>query len=144
MSKNFPTILTKAISNGKWRDPGPNVINNILGADLDLPELQLFESFELMNNVYLQIRSGGYVEDPEFCLVEQLNSKNSGSDPRLNLERALFIGGSTIPGDDVFVVLDLDSDENNPNVLVFDWRKPIPERWVKTMTLIQLINKLGS
>ena len=142
MSNDLPAVLSEAITNGTWRDPGPSVMNKVLGANLGLPELQLFESSELMSNVHEQIRIGGYVEDPEFCLIDQLVSKQNDSDPRLNLENALFIAGSIVPGDDVFVVLDLGSEENNPNVLVFDWRKPVPERWIKVMTLVQLINKL--
>jgi hypothetical protein len=142
MNNNLPRVLTAAISKGIWQDPGPNVINKVLGVNLDLPELKLFESYELMSNVHAQIRSGGYVEDPEFCMIEKTSLEANDIDSRLNFERALFVAGSIVPGDDVFVVLDLDSDENNPNVLVFDWRKSIPERWVKVMTLMQLINKL--
>jgi hypothetical protein len=142
MSNGLPRMLSEAISKGIWRDSGSDASSKVFGVSLDLPELQLFESYESIRNVHEQIRSGGYVEDPEFCMVKQLTSKTNNSDPRLNFERAIFIAGSIVPGDDIFVVLDLDSDKNDPDVLVFDWRKPIPDRWVKVMTLMQLINKL--
>jgi hypothetical protein len=144
MSNDFPSLLSEAISKGIWRDPGPFAMTRkVLTLNLDLPALQLFESYELMSSVHAQIRSGGYVEDPKFCMVKQSNSKTHDRDHRLNLESALFIAGSIVPGDDVFVALDLDSDKNDPDVLIFDWRKPVPDRWIKVMTLRQLINKLS-
>lgn len=139
---SLPRVLAKAILNGVWRDPGPNEFNKIIGENYNLPELQLFESYELMCSIHEQIRSGGYVDDSEFCMVEKPDLKAKDSDPRLNFGRALFIAGSVVPGDDVFLVVDLDSDENDPSVLILDWYRPVPERWVEVMKLTKLINML--
>ena len=44
-----------------------------------------------------------------------------------------------MPGDDVFIALDLRGDQDDPNVLVLDWRMPMPDRWIVTGSLSDFI-----
>jgi hypothetical protein len=47
-----------------------------------------------------------------------------------------------VPGDDVFVAADLGLDDDDPGLLVFDWREPVPRRWVVVGTLSGFVEKL--
>lgn len=80
----------------------------------------------------------GYVDHPGFCMTR--DAEINQDDPRLNFTRALFIGGSIHPGDDVFVAIQRQEfEEYDPSVLVLDWRKSAPDRWTERCKLSELI-----
>jgi hypothetical protein len=139
-----PKLIADAIAAGTWRDCGPEVLRQLLGEDLELPDLQLFESAEAMRGVSVQLDSGGYVDDPQFCMVRREADLVMPGDVRLVFERALCIAGSTVPGDDVIVAVQVSNDEDDPNILVFDWRKPVPDRWIVRGRLSDFVQGLAA
>ncbi len=142
MLAQLPRVISEAIATGTWQDPGPEALRGLLGHELELPDLELFKDFSLMRRISDQLDTAGYVDDPEFCIVREVELVARYDDPRLVFERALFIGGSTVPGDDVFVVLDLGRDSQALNVLVLDWRRSIPDRWVDVGALSVFVESL--
>ena len=135
-----PRILIESLSTGTWKPVAPNVVRRCLGDDLD--DLKLFESVYDMELISGTLESAGYVDQPGFCMTREVN--RSSEDPRLEFPRALFIAGSIMPGDDVFVAIRReDFDEYDPPVLVFDWRKKAPHRWTERGRLSELINCIG-
>ena len=142
MSILLPRLISGALAAGTWRDPGSAGLRRALGDYPGLPDLHLFEQPEIMSDVARQLDASGYVDDPEFCLTRAADLSEAGDDDRLVFDSALFIAGSVIPGDDVFVTLDLRSDHENPPVLVLDWTRPIPGRWVPVMRLNALVTGL--
>ena len=141
MTEKIPKILVDSFANGNWKQVSPNVLRRCLGEELD--DLKLFENLDMMRHASADLDHGGYVDDPEFCMARK---QDIGlDDPRLEFARALFIGGSIIPGDDVFVAIRLeDSEEYDPSVLVLDWRNSAPNRWTKRGNLSDLICGIGS
>ena len=92
-----------------------------------------------MLHLAANLNEGGYVDDPEFCMTRESNP--TANNPTLEFQRALFIGGSVMPGDDIFVAIRRqDSEEYDPPVLVFDWRKEVPYRWTERGRLSELIS----
>lgn len=142
MRKEAPRIVTEAIADGVWRDPGPEALRRLLGGGLDLGELELFETLDTMHRVSEQLNAAGYVDDSEFCMTHVSGAGIDDCDPRLVFEHALFIAGSTMPGDDVLVAVDLCSGDEDPTVLVFDWHKSIPRRWVVVGALREFVENL--
>lgn len=140
MKYQIPKLLVDSIARGIWRDPNPDGLRRLLGDDL--PDLELFEDIDAMRRISNRLDAAGYVDDPEFCMARE--SDLATDDPRLVFERALFIGGSIIPGDDVFVVADIGSAECDPPILVFDWERSVPDRWVGRGKLGVLIQGLCS
>lgn len=137
MIYSIPEILTRSLADGSWKNVPPEVLRRCLGNDLD--DLELFEHINIMQCVSVNLDMGGYVEDPEFCMTREASL--ASNDPRLMFPRALFIGGSVMAGDDVFVAIQQeDSDEYDPPVLVFDWNRQAPSRWVECGKLSELIS----
>lgn len=143
MDVEIPEILLEAIRSGRWRDPGSKVLNAILGAQLELPDMMLFEDVSTMRSVGRQVVEGGLVEDPAFCLVSRSAAIAKADDPRLNVEAAVFVAGSVVPGDDVLVLADLGRDRRQPHVFVLDWRRQVPNRWVLIGTLAEFIDRIS-
>ena len=139
MSIGIPRVLADAIAAGAWHDPGPDVLRTLLGKDLDLDDLELFEDAAMMRRVAGELDYYGYVEERQFCMVRDVSSLEGPGDRRLAFQSALFVGGSKMPGDDVFIALDLRGDQDDPNVLVLDWRMPMPDRWIVTGSLSDFI-----
>lgn len=135
----IPKVLEDSITGGIWHRSSPDALRRLLGEDM--PDLELFENIDAMRRVSDQLDSAGYVDDPEFCMVRK--SVEVADDPRLMFEQALFIGGAITPGDDVFVVAKLSSDMTDPPILVFDWARTIPNRWVRRGRLSELIRDLS-
>jgi hypothetical protein len=144
MVTEIPRVLAEAIRDGSWHDPGPDALRALLYSVRDLPELELFEDSDIMSSVWAQIDVGGYVEDPECCMVRNTTSVSDAGDVRLVFEKAIFVGGSTVPGDDVFLALDLRSDADHPTMYIFDWNRPVPDRWVAWGRLSSFLEKLES
>ena len=140
MTYQVPRILMDSIAHGIWKSPNPDVLRRLLGDDL--PDLELFESIDIISQMPNRLDATGYVDDPEFCMARETDVATD--DPRLVFERALFLGGSIIPGDDVFVVADVASEEWDPPILVFDWERSVPDRWVRRGSLSLLIAGLCS
>jgi hypothetical protein len=140
MKYQIPNVLMDSIARGTWKTPSPDVLRRLLGDDL--PDLELFESVEVIRQMSNRLDAAGYVDDPEFCMARESDLATDA--PRLVFDRALFIGGSTTPGDDVFVVADIGSAGGDPPVLVFDWEQTVPDRWVNRGTLSELIQGLSS
>lgn len=136
---DFPEILTRAIANGTWKTPDWEALRVLLKSDL--PEMELFKDETTMKHVSKQLEASGYVDDPEFCFVRESELSSINTDPRLVFERALFVGGSKVPGDDVFVAVSL-KQHGALEVFVFDWSQRIPNRWVARGWLEDLIKGL--
>jgi hypothetical protein len=115
------------------------MLRTLLGTVPDLPDLTLFHDVETMRRVAEQLDVGGYVEDAEFCMVRAMRDLVGPADERLVFERAIFIGGSVIPGDDVLIALDMRSNPIDPPLVVFDWSKPVPSRWSVVGSLGQFV-----
>jgi hypothetical protein len=143
MRKEPPKLISDAIANGVWRTPRLGTLRSLVGHGLELPDLELFEEIDTMQRVSDQLNASGYVEDSEFCMRRTAGFGTEDLDPRLVFEDALFIAGSAVPGDDVFVAADLRSDSEDPEILVFDWNRPVPQRWIVVGTLSELIEMLG-
>jgi hypothetical protein len=108
------------------------VIRQILSRVPGLPQMNLFSSLDQMRHVARCVECGGYIDIPGFCMVLNERDRATGDDPRLVFSRSLFVAGSTIPGDDVFVVAS-DCLTGSQQIIVFDWERPIPFRWVPVM-----------
>lgn len=136
MSLKAPKILVDSIGNGNWKPVSPDVLRRCLGSDLD--DLRLFQGLEEMHLIAENLQHAGFVDHPEFCMTR---GRTNQSDPRLDFDQALFIGGSIIPGDDVFVAIQQkEFDEYDPPVLVLDWNKVAPNRWSERGKLSELIS----
>lgn len=120
---------------GSFKSPDPDFLRRHFGGNV--PEMKLFGDIDKMEEVANQLDAAGYVEDPEFCMVRE--PQILADDCRLVFERALFIAGSIVPGDDVFIAVDLGSEEEDPPVFVFDWDRNVPERWVKKEHLSEFL-----
>lgn len=141
MEHQLPQAMRDAFAKGTWRSPGKGVLKGLFSCVSDLPDLELFEDFATMRSVGQQIDTGAYVEDAEFCMVRAECDLGDSDDTRLVFENALFIGGSSVPGDDVFIALDV-TEDSDPFVLVFDWNKPVPSRWEPVFRASRLISRL--
>ncbi|MEL6895596.1 MAG: hypothetical protein AAFP90_05780 [Planctomycetota bacterium] len=140
MKYSIPKVLVDFLADESWSEISPDDLRRCLGSELD--DLQLYESVELMLQVSANLDSAGYVDDPEFCMTREQGL--APDDPRLEFPRALFIGGSTVPGDDVFVAIQQeDSEDYDPPVLVLDWRKEVPSRWTERGKLSELLDGIG-
>ena len=139
MHFRIPRILIDSITKGKWRQATPDALRHCLGSDLD--DLTLFDSIDAMTKMSAILDHAGYVDQPGFCLIR--NDNRASDDPRLEFPRALFIGGSIAPGDDVFLAIRRENyEEYDPLVLVLDWRKEAPFRWDERRRLSELIGEL--
>ena len=138
MNDPIPDVLVDAIADGVWKNPGPDVLRQLLGDSL--PDLKLFENIDKIKGMSNRLDNAGYVDDPQFCMARE--SEVEKDDPRLIFDRALFVGGSIYPGDDVFVAADLGLAEADPPIFVFDWERDVPHRWVGRGTLGELAQRL--
>ena len=134
--------IAHAIQQGTWRDPGPAALRDILAGVPELPDMTLFTTVKLMGRVSGLLKSGGYVDDPQFCMVGQEADLSSASDQRLVFSRALVVAGSKVPGDDVFVAVD-DVTTDAGRIVVFDWSRAVPSRWVPMMTVQEFCDALA-
>lgn len=137
--EKLPKILNDAIAQGVWKNPRPDVLRNIFGNDL--PDMELFKNTTMMKNVKKHLDIYGYVDDPQFCIVRKIDLSQPHNDPRLVFEYALFLGGSIMPGDDIFIATDL-KYKDDPKILLFDWEQVIPNRWIEKGTLQDLLKEL--
>jgi len=139
----IPATITDAISQGSWVDPGPERLAELLGLARRESPLRLFGDVEHMQRIH-QLVGGrhGYVDDPEFCMVRRVSDRESPSDPRVAHEQAVFFGGSLIPGDDAFLVLDLSRPGGADAILWLDWPRGPPNRWISLGSLSSLIARL--
>lgn len=127
-----------ALEHSNWFNPGSDILKNVFGENL--PNMEIYEDLGLMKQVTINLDRGGYVDDPQFCLVRSKLSANQ-LEKTLIYENILVLGVSTRPGEDVFIVL---NDDESKNIFIFDWSRPIPSRWVRKTTLpkfIQLLEK---
>lgn len=138
----FPFFIKKAIANGCWVDPGSDKIKDILCLAENESDLLLFESREMMERIGRELDAGGYVDDPEFCMVRKISDIDRSNDQRLVYSEALFIGGSKFPGDDVFLAIDASKSSAEQMVLWFDWSRMPPNRWKPIMPLSSFLNAL--
>ena len=137
---DVPRILTEAIETSVWRDPGWSTLKRLLRLETENCPLELLATVERMHHVREQLHAV-YLPLPWFCLAETSEEVAHG-DSRLPLDNALIIGASTLPGDDVFLALDLRNAESELHVLWYDWSAPEPDRWKPTVPLAMLIEKL--
>ncbi|NVB39470.1 hypothetical protein G6O69_16630 [Pseudenhygromyxa sp. WMMC2535] len=49
---------------------------------------------ELQDQIKADIDAGGYVDDPEFCMIRSRHDRTGSTDARLVYADALFVGGS--------------------------------------------------
>jgi len=137
-----PHAIDVAISRQAWRDPGMVAWKQILNG-IEIPPLTLFATPDRMQRTWDMVATGGFVEDPQFCMVRREVDLASADDPRLVLARTLFVGGSTIPGDDVLVAVE-DVAAEPGRVVVFDWARPIPTRWAPVMTVEEFCDAIAA
>jgi hypothetical protein len=136
-----PELLTDAVASGAWRDPGPETLRRVFHHVANLPDLELFADVATMQGVGQQVSQAGFAEIDDFCMVRKASELAGTEDPRIALDSSLFLGGSIVPGDDVFVVLDL-RDAEDGQVLVFDWEREVPRRWVAVGSLRRVLEAL--
>ena len=141
MTEKIPRILVNSLADGTWKLVSPDALRRCLGEDLD--DLKLFEDLDTMLLMSAILDNAGFVDDPAFCMTRERNL--AADDLRLEFPRALFIAGSIVPGDDVFVAIQrTDSEEYDPPVLVLDYRKAVPARWTKRGKLSEFIRAICS
>jgi len=138
---SIPKRLVDALATGAWRDPGTDAIQRILATVPTRDPLQLLDDQEQMKHVWRSVFEF-FLDDPEFCLVRSADLRSGSYDPRLVIDSAVFVGGSTRPGDDVLIALDVGADPDDPPLLVFDWGRAKPNRWVQAGTLSILLDAL--
>lgn len=135
MTFNIPKMLLDSLAEDSWRNASPDILRTCLGGELD--DLHLYQDIETMQRVATSFDESGIVDDPEFCMVRR---RTTGDDLRLDLSRALFIGGSVFPGDDVYLALMREElTDYDPPVFVLDWRRSVPSRWHIRGSLSDLI-----
>jgi len=137
MKYRIPDTLSDSIMKGNLKSLDTDFLRRHFGGNL--PAMKLFGDIDTMEAVADQLDAAGYVDDPEFCMARETTALTD--DRRLIFERALFIAGSIVPGDDVFIAVDLGSQEVDPPVFVFDWDRNVPERWVKREHLSELLRE---
>lgn len=139
MASHIPTPLLNALDSGTWQNTNADVLNELFSTVPVLPELRLFPDVATMLRVAQQVDDGGFVDDENFCMVRDRCDLEGCNDPRLVFADALFLGGSTVPGDDILIAVDTVGSED-PAVLVFDWSKPAPSRWTRVGPLSVLVS----
>jgi hypothetical protein len=139
----FPQQLQDALSVGSWSDPGSEALRKLLGLGEGESDLVLFDSRQMMERIAGDLDVGGYVDDPEFCMVRGRHDRAGSDDVRLVHADALFVGGAKFPGDDVFLAVDTSKPEHDQMVLWFDWSRPAPERWAPLMSFAVFLERLA-
>jgi hypothetical protein len=145
MSSGLPTALgaiETAIHANEWEDPGPRELAAALGVRADFDELELFRTIEDMLLV-ARILVDHFVDLPQFCMVRSATDRDGPEDPRLAVEAAVIIAGSKVPGDDVFVAVDVNTDPADFAIKVLDWSKRVPERWTTVTSLRSFTSELA-
>jgi len=138
MSLEIPKIVTNAMASGTWRNPGSDCLRRFLKCNPDCPDLQLFDSIEVMHSVWSQLDTAGYPDDPEFHMTRL----RSHRDDKLVFDtHTVFIGDSIMAGEDVLIAVD--SYDSSNTLQVFDWGEPITRRWVACGTLADLVEYLS-
>lgn len=127
--RELPQRLRQGLLDGTWRDPGPRRLGSILGTVSGLPDMMLFATTDAMESAGKMLDTHGLVDDPEFCMTRR--SLDPSCEPRLAFPDAIFVAGSRVPGEDVLVAVASPGDR----VMVLDWSRPVPNRWVPLMTL---------
>lgn len=140
MSVSVPKSIEKAIREQAWGAAPSDRLSRILAPWLQGEQMELFPTVATMNAVHDQVASGDFASNPEFCLVQTEAELRKG-DPRLPLDRALFIAGSRVPGDDVLVAVRC-TGEADPVVFVLDWERPRPHRWAAVMRIGEFVAQL--
>ncbi|MFO7562777.1 MAG: hypothetical protein R6X02_09065 [Enhygromyxa sp.] len=138
----FPQLLQDSLAAGIWLDPGPEILKKLLDLDNAESNLELFESRHAMEQIGTTLDSSGYVDDPEFCMVRSSAARVGVADPRLVYTDAVFVGGSRVPGDDVFLAIDVSQPEREQSILWFDWSRTPPGRWIPLMRLAVFLERL--
>ena len=138
----IPHVLENALASGAWRDPGPKGLAAALGLADEEVDLALFETREEMDSVALALDEEGYVRDAEFCMVLERKDRLDPEDGRLVFRDAIFLAGSRLPGDDVFVAVDVSRPEPEQMVLLFDWSRSPPDRWVPVVSLLSFVGTI--
>ncbi|NVB41812.1 hypothetical protein G6O69_28525 [Pseudenhygromyxa sp. WMMC2535] len=139
----FPQQVQDVLSAGSWSDPGPEALNKLLGLEEGDSDLVLFASREMMERIKDDLDGGGYVDDPEFCMVRNQRDRAGSADPRLVYADTVFVGGAKFPGDDVFLAIDTSKPEHDQHVLWFDWSRPAPERWTPLVSVAVFVKRLA-
>jgi hypothetical protein len=135
---NLPEQIRNAMQQGYWKDPGSSRLTQILNLESSDPLILL--SREKMESTKRQIAAGGYVEDPQFCMVDNAAELRGPEDHRVPFSHLIFIVTSSRAGDDVFCALDV--SERSLPLLWFDWTRPVPERWRRVMSLTEFLTHL--
>jgi hypothetical protein len=138
----LPRVLAQVLRTSEWKDPGPDGLRSALGGVEEESELELSPSLEAMQRLSRALDEGGYVDDPEFCMVRDRSDQVSEDDPRLVWSDAVFIAASKYPGDDVFVAVDASTPERARTVLFFDWTREAPNRWTAVTSLESFVGAI--
>jgi len=139
----LPSAINEAIGRQVWRDPGTLAWKDILKSVPNIPAMTLYTTVDQMLGVAKMVERAGFIEDPAFCMVRRESDLESSNDPRLVFTRALFVAGSKVPGDDVLVAVQNAMAERG-KIVVFDWARPVPTRWVPIMTVDELCQAIAA
>jgi hypothetical protein len=135
-----PRQIEDAISSGVWHSPNWDDLRPILGLPEDACQLTLFSDRTHMFHVMNLVKKN-YLE-PWFFMVEKSSEITSSN--QLVWEECIFIGGNVIPGDDIFLVIDLRQSDDRLDVLWDYSSGPGPSVWRKLVTLDALLEGLTS
>jgi hypothetical protein len=135
---HLPEQIRDATQQGYWKDPGASRLKQIL--DIESSDQLILLSREKIESATRRIAAGGYVEDPQFCMVHNPTELQGPEDQRVPISHLLFIVTSSRPGDDVFCAIDV--SKGSLPLLWFDWTRPIPERWRRVMSLGEFLTHL--
>ena len=125
----LPPALREALTSESWKDPGPEALRRALGLSEQEGPLELLETPREMQDVLNQVIASNYPELPWFGMVRSSTELAGEDDPRVALDRVVFLAVSRYPGDDVFAVLDLSRSARAQTVWVLDWPAQGPSRW---------------
>ena len=135
----LPSSILDAIANNKWKNPGPKLIHQFLHFP-DSHECyrnqELYESIEVMAEMWGAINKL-MVTEPWFCIRQKPGSPD---DYRLVLQNTIFLGGSSVAGDDEYVAVDLVNSE----LLVIDYGLPCPKRWKRQGSLESFVEQVAT
>lgn len=152
----LPPLLISLLQEGKWRYPGPTVMNEVIPyavGRIDLPiEFYSLEKirFETAHHLSIFENEDAQLDDLFHQLANlshllrgSTSSETSIELPWLDIEKTLFIAGSEVIGDDIEIALDYRTKEDDPRVVAPSWRSE-GSLWTEvTPTFTEFVERLG-
>lgn len=155
----LPPLLISLLQEGKWRYPGPTVMNRVIPqavGRIDLPiEFYSLETIRSETANHLRVFENEdaqladlfhQLSDLSHLLRGSTSSETSNKLPWLDIEKSLFIAGSEVIGDDIEIGLDYRTSATDPRVVAPAWGLGTEGscQWIEvTPTFTEFVERLG-